>query len=176
MKLADHGRLLWGAVAEFVFGVVIFIAVHILTDESTRDIFIRASASDWLAVTGQVLFPAAVAIWITYVNIESSQFGDYLRYRQAAGAFHFVFAYPGLVFFGATISLIFAKSTELAFMPGIAIFLLAYSVAVFLVMILNIATVMRLYGVFRVELLREGHRVAYKDSGQTEGESSRQPN
>ena len=116
------------------------------------------TASDWLAVTGQVLFPAAVAIWITYVNIESTSFGDYLRYQGAARVFHFVFIYPSLVFFVTTVSLIVVKGTKFQFMTDFAVFLLAYCVAVFLVMVLNVATVMRLYGAFRMELEKDQRR------------------
>jgi hypothetical protein len=40
----------------------------------------------------------------------------------------------------------------------LVVFLLAYCIAVFLTMVLNVATVMRLYGAFRVELEKELHR------------------
>lgn len=158
MTFSDYGRLLWGALIELAFGVAIFVATNLLADEPVRTAFVRNTASDWLAVTGQVLFPAAVAVWITYVNIESSSFGDYLRYRFAAGAFHFSFAYPGFVFFAATVSLIFTKGTELTWMPALSVFLLAYSMAVFVAMVLNVATVMRLYGAFRAEMAKEQGR------------------
>lgn len=155
MKLAGYTRLLWGTFIEITFGVVLFIVICLITDDALRSSFLRDTASDWISVTGQVLFPAAVAIWITYVNIESSQFGDYLRYVKAAGPLHFGFAYPSLVFLATTIALIFTKGTKLAFMPNVAVFLLLYSTAVFFVMVLNVASLLRLYGGFRAELARE---------------------
>lgn len=158
MKQADYARLLWGAFTELTFGVVLFIVIYLITDDPLRSSFVRDTASDWISVTGQVLFPAAVAIWITYVNIESSQFGDYLRYVKAAGPLHFGFAYPSLVFLATTIVLIFTKGTKLAFMPNVAVFLLLYSTAVFFVMVLNVASLLRLYGGFRAELAREQNK------------------
>ncbi len=126
---------MWGGLIELAFGLAIFVATSLLAEEQVRTAFIRSTATDWLAVTGQVLFPAAVAVWITYVNIESSSFGDYLRFRNAAGAFHFGFAYPAFIFFAATVSLIFTKGTVLAWMPSLSVFLLAYSTAVFVTMV-----------------------------------------
>ena len=155
MKLADYGRLLWGSLTEFAFGAIIFVALSIFIDEPTRVAFLRETVSDWLALTGQVLFPAGVAIWITYVNIESTSFGDYLRYQGASRVFHFLFIYPSLVFFVASISLIVCKGSGFLFMTDLVVFLLAYCIAVFFTMILNVASVMRLYGAFRVELQRE---------------------
>lgn len=72
-------RLIWGFAVEVALGALIFLCVLFFTEEAARTKFLRDTATDWLAVSGQVLFPAAVAIWITYVNIESSSFGDYLR-------------------------------------------------------------------------------------------------
>ncbi len=40
----------------------------------------------------------------------------------------------------------------------LVVFLLAYCIAVFITMVLNVATVMRLYGAFRVELENELRR------------------
>lgn len=171
MKFADYSRLLWGSLVELTFGVVLFVAVTMFIDEPVRVAFFRETASDWLAVTGQVLFPAAVAIWITYVNIESTSFGDYLRYQGAARAFHLGFIYPSLVFFVTTIFLIVAKGTKFLFMPDLAVFLLAYCVAVFLAMVLNVATVIRLYGAFRMELEKEQRRANVAQAGPVSGQS-----
>ena len=155
MRFGDYSRLIGGVFVELLFGAILFFIVRMFTDEAPRVVFIRDTASDWIAVTGQVLLPASVAIWITYVNIESTNFGDYLRYRRAAGAFQFSFTYPCLVFFIATCSLIFTKGTKVSVMPDVSIFLMAYSVAVFFVMILNVGSVMRLYGAFRIEMEKE---------------------
>ena len=43
-------------------------------------------------------------------------------------------------------------------LADLVVFLLGYCIAVFLTMVLNVATVMRLYGAFRVELEKEVRR------------------
>ena len=155
MRRSDYGRFLWGAIVELIFGAVLFVALTMFIAEPIRVAFLRETATDLLAVTGQVLFPSAVAVWITYVNIESTSFGDYLRFQGAARAFHLGFIYPSLTFFATTVALIVIKGTKFLVMTDLVIFLLAYCVVVFFVMVLNVATVMRLYGAFRVELERE---------------------
>ena len=158
MRISDYGRVIWGALVEVAFGAVLFILALTFVDEPQRISFLRETVSDLLAVSGQVLFPASVAIWITYVNIESTNFGDYLRFQGAARVFHFGFVYPCLVFFTTTVSLIVVKGTKFLVFTDLVFFLLAYCIAVFLTMVLNVATVMRLYGAFRVELERELRR------------------
>ena len=148
-------RLIWGFGVELALGALIFLCVLFFTEEAARAKFLRDTATDWLAVSGQVLFPAAVAIWITYVNIESSSFGDYLRYQKASQPFHLAFIYPAVVFFTTTLALIFAKGTAVTNLPAIAVFLLGYSSVVFVSMILNVTAVMRLYGAFRLIVERE---------------------
>lgn len=158
MKISDYARVIWGALVEVVFGIVLSTIAFLFIDEAQRISFLKEAVSDLLAVTGQVLFPAAVAIWITYVNIESTNFGDYLRFKRAAQVFHLGFVYPCLVFFATTVSLIVFKGTKFTIFADVIVFLLAYCVAVFLTMVLNVATVMRLYGAFRVELENELRR------------------
>ena len=155
LHLSTRVRFLWGFAIELAFGIVILACAVIFTDDVVRIKFLRDTATDWLTVTGQVLFPASVAIWITYVNVESSRFGDYLRYRKASQPLHFTFAYPVVVFFVATLSLIFLKGTTLSIFPNLALFLLGYSGAVFLSMIFNVTSIMRLYGTFRGLVERE---------------------
>jgi hypothetical protein len=158
MKLSDYGRVIWGALVEVTFGAVLFVLAMTFVDEPQRISFLRETVSDLLSVTGQVLFPAAVAIWITYVNIESTNFGDYLRFQGAARVFHLGFIYPCLVFFATTVSLIVVKGTKFLLFTDLVVFLLAYCIAVFLTMVLNVATIMRLYGAFRVEFEKELRR------------------
>lgn len=167
MKITDYSRVIWGALVEVALGVVLFVLALILVDEPQRISFLRETVSDLLSVTGQVLFPAAVAIWITYVNIESTNFGDYLRFQRAARVFHLGFIYPCLVFFATTVSLIVVKGTKFSLLTDLVVFLLAYCIAVFLTMVLNVATVMRLYGAFRAELEKElrRDRVTQGDAG-----------
>lgn len=165
MKPTDYGRVIWGALVEVAFGALLFALAFISVDEPHRISFLRETVSDLISVTGQVLFPAAVAIWITYVNIESTNFGDYLRYQGATRVFHLSFIYPCLVFFTTTAFLIVIKGTKFLIFTDVVIFLLAYCIAVFFTMILNVASVMKLYGSFRVELAEELRRAATPQSG-----------
>ena len=158
MKISDYARVIWGAFVEIVFGMILATIAFLFIDEPQRISFLKETVSDFLSVSGQVLFPAAVAIWITYVNIESTSFGDYLRFKRAAQVFHIRFIYPCLVFFATTVSLIVFKGTKFTMFADLVVFLLAYCIAVFITMVLNVATVMRLYGAFRVELENELRR------------------
>ena len=158
MKISDYARVIWGALVEIVFGAALSTIAFLFVDEPQRISFLKETVSDFISVTGQVLFPAAVAIWITYVNIESTSFGDYLRFKRAAKIFHVGFIYPCLVFFATTISLIVFKGTKFMMFADLVVFLLAYCIAVFLTMVLNVATLMRLFGAFRVELEKELRR------------------
>jgi len=164
MKTSDYARVIWGALVEVVFGIVLSTIAFLFVDEPERISFLKETVSDLLSVSGQVLFPAAVAIWITYVNLESTSFGDYLRFKRAAQVFHLGFIYPCLVFFATTASLIVLKGTKFTMFADLVVFLLAYCIAVFLTMVLNVATVMRLYGAFRVGLEKEQSRVRALES------------
>lgn len=147
--------LVWGWLVELVLSVLLVLAVGWIWNAENVAAFLMATASDWLTVTGQVLFPASVAIWITYVNLASAEFGDYLRFINRERGFSAAFVFPVFVFFLSTISLIFYRGTNAAWLLWWIVFVLAYSTALTISLVGNLTSLVRLYGAFKGELRKE---------------------
>lgn len=162
MKVLSKASLaiLWGYAAELVLAAAITGLVLAFWDHASIDSFLAKTISDWLTVTGQVLFPAAVAIWITYVNLESSEFGDYLRHEKVEGAYSLAFRLPAIVFFSATIVLVVYRGVTIQPLLYVAVFLLSYSLALVLSLVSNVTAVIRLYRHFKIELECERLKIA----------------
>lgn len=154
--------VLWGYAVELVLAVCVSVLIWLVWDKPIVDGFFEQTISDWLTITGQVLFPAGVAIWITYVNLESSEFGDYLRHVGIEKAYSAAFVLPSVIFFLTSIVLITYKGTKTVTLSYASVFLLAYSLAMVFSLISNIAAVIRLYRQFKIELEREKRKEAGK--------------
>lgn len=145
----------WGYAVELALAVGISVFVWLLWDMPIIGGFFEQTVSDWLTVTGQVLFPAGVAIWITYVNLESSEFGDYLRHAGVEKAYSAAFVLPSTIFFLTTVVLIAYKGSKAAPLLYASVFLLSYALAMVFSLVSNITAVVRLYRQFQIALERE---------------------
>lgn len=154
MKLNKKSSLalMRGYISELTLALLLTLLLFCFLTSAQLAEFINKTSEEWFAITGQVLFPAALAIWATYVNLESGEFGDYLRYQNAAEKFQQVFSFPVFIFFFATLSLIFLKGVSTWWLVYPAIFLLNYSAILFVTMTRNLLDVIRLYGRFREQL------------------------
>ncbi len=150
--------VLWGYTVELALAFFVSVLVWLVWDKPIVDRFFEHTSSDWLTITGQVLFPAGVAIWITYVNLQSSEFGDYLRHVGVEKAYSAAFVLPSVVFFLTSIVLITYKGTKSVTLSHASVFLLAYSLAMVFSLISNTAAVIRIYRQFTIELERQKRR------------------
>ena len=129
--------------------------IWLIWDKPSIDQFFERTISDWLTITSQVLFPAGVAIWITYVNLETTEFGDYLNHTGVEKAYSAAFVLPSAIFFLTSVVLVAYKGSKIAILSYASVFLLAYSLAMAFSLISNTAAVIRLYRRFKIELERE---------------------
>lgn len=152
--------VLWGYAVELALAVCVSVWIWLVWGKASVEDFFELTASDWLTITGQVLFPAGVAIWITYVNLEASDFGDYLRHVGVEKAYSAAFILPSMAFFLTSVVLIAYKGSKTGALLYASVFLLAYSLAMVFSLISNTAAVIRLYRQFKIELDREKRKRA----------------
>lgn len=118
--------------------------------------FFKATVGDLLTILSQVMFPASVAVWISYVNIISGKFGDYIRHRGELEAFNWLFLVPIVVFAITSIALVFLRYSPGGFVATASLFLIVLSTLNLVTLVLNLTTIVRLYGAFRDELGKRG--------------------
>jgi hypothetical protein len=147
--------VLWGYAVELILAICLSVLIWLIWDKPTIDHFFELTISDWLTVTSQVLFPAGVAIWITYVNLETTEFGDYLNHAGVEKAYSAAFVLPSAVFFLTSTVMIAYKGSSIAMLSYASVFLLTYSLAMVFSLISNTAAVIRLYRRFKIEIERE---------------------
>lgn len=84
------------------------------------------TADEWNDVTG-LLFSVSIAIWLAYINIKSSSFGDYLVRRGDARVYDYAFTFPMPVLAATTVALISCRAATSSVIPLSAFALLVYS-------------------------------------------------
>lgn len=151
MKIAikEAGLIAWGYVAELILTLIIFYIFYLIFPESEINKFLNNIVSDLIGLVGPVLLPAGIAIWLTYANLESSRFGDYLRRIGKNNIFTLTFAYPIFVFLTTVVCLIFLKGSSYSPLYMISAFLTLYSFINVFTLVTNLTVVIRLYGDFK---------------------------
>jgi len=96
-----HFRIAWAYLIEVALAVGSYAFCWVVLGVPAIATYIGKTADEWDDLTAG-LFSAGVAIWLTFVNIQSTEFGDYLRFREKDGSYTFAFIAPMVVFFLTT--------------------------------------------------------------------------
>lgn len=154
-------KMLWGYVSELVLSGVVYGLLRIVFAADDLRSFTVSTASEWNDLTG-ILFTAALAIWITFVNIRAMRFGEYLHRIGAESNITAAFICAMAVFFCATIALISCTAIKRPEPAHMALFLLICSFVNTYTLIRNSTLLIKLYGKF--------NRLNIKASSESEGQ------
>lgn len=138
-------KIAWGYLSELVLSGVMFGLLWLVFGGETLRAFTAATANEWNDLTG-MLFSAALAIWITFVNIRAMPFGEYLHKIGAEKQITVAFICAMAVFFCATITLTVCAAVKRPEPAYAALFLLIYSLINTYTMIQNSTLLIKLYG------------------------------
>lgn len=138
-------KIAWGYLSELVLSGAMFGLLWLVFGGESIRAFTTATANEWNDLTG-MLFSAALAIWITFVNIRAMPFGDYLHRIGAEKQITVAFICAMAVFFCATITLTVCAAVKRPEPAYAAMFLLIYSLINTYTMIRNSTLLIKLYG------------------------------
>ncbi|WP_169978124.1 hypothetical protein [Tautonia rosea] len=140
-------RLIWGYISELVLASMAYGMLRILFAGEDLIAFTVSTASEWNDLTG-ILFSAALAIWITFVNIRAMPFGEYLHRVGAEKQITAAFVCAMAVFFCATVTLTACTAISRPEPAHAALFLLIYSLVNAYTLVRNSTLLIKLYGKF----------------------------
>lgn len=145
MTISLDFKIAWGYVSELVLSGLAYGLLRILFAEEDLRAFTVSTANEWNDLTG-ILFSAALAIWITFVNIRAMPFGEYLYRIGAETQITIAFICAMAVFFCATAALTTCTAINRPEPANIALFLLIYSFFNAYTLIKNSTLLVRLFG------------------------------
>ncbi len=146
-------KTFWIAMAgELLFSALLFAAILLVFEQPSLLGFMVKTAGDWITIASQVFFPASIAIWITFVNLEATKFGEYLRHFGNDLTFRLSFIFPVLLFALTCFILVLYKGIESPILANLAIFAIVYSGVALFILVRNVTEFMRIYGEFREQM------------------------
>lgn len=141
----------WAYVVEFILCVLVFVGIALVWDRTAVTRFIHDTAASWVELT-VTLFAASLAVWLTFVNIRATEFGDYLDQRESVGVYSTALIASMIVHFTSTVLMILNVGIQNAVVAGAGLFFLIYGVVNLLTLVRNSTGLIRLYSTFRREL------------------------
>ena len=151
--------ILWGYAVEIIGTGAVYGFTLLCIGVAPLTYFIYDTADEWNDLTG-ILFSAALAFWLTFINIRGSLFGDYLARTRGDAVYSRAFLTAMIVFFLATVALVVCKGIKHDAASHIAFILLIYSGINLVSMVKNATDLVGLYSAFKkgveVERLRLG--------------------
>ena len=158
MNRKESWTVLWGYAIEVFGAATLHVLALLLAGVSGLTRFIQDTADEWNDLTG-ILFSAALAIWLTFINLRGSIFGDYLAKQRGDSVYSRAFLTALISFFLATVSLILCKGVSNHFASHIAFFLIIYSGINLVSMVKNATDLVKLYSAFNrsVENIRSNN-------------------
>lgn len=138
-------KIVWGYVSELVLSGLTYGLLRVFFSGEDLRAFTVSTANEWNDLTG-ILFSAALAIWITFVNIRSMPFGEYLHRIGAETHITVAFICAMAVFFCATLTLTTCTAVKRPEPAHVALFLLIYSIINLYTLIKNSTLLVKLYG------------------------------
>lgn len=160
--------IVWGYLVELMLSGLLYAGAWWLWGFSAIHAFIEKTASEWAALTG-TLFAASLAIWLTFVNIRATSFGDYLDRQRAVGVYSAAFVTAMVVHLAATICLITAKGSQEMVVAQVALALMLYGGINLITLIRNASGLVTLYSTFRRKLREIQAKARDDECGSTEG-------
>ena len=142
--------VIWAYAKEpLLVGLVMGILLAIAGSPPIED-FVEKTGSQWANFTG-LLFAASVAVWISYVNITASAFGEYLRTKGALLVYSNAFASALVIFFVSTAILIISTAFKSSIIADAAMFMLIYSTVNLMTMVRNGSGLVRMYALYKAK-------------------------
>ena len=141
---------------ELFFSSLLFIVILLSVEQPSLMSFMAKTAGDWITIASQVFFPASIAIWITFVNLEATKFGEYLRHFENDVTFRLSFISPVLLFAATCFVLVLYKGTESSVLANLALFAVVYSGVALFILVRNVTEFMRIYGEYRKQMRSKG--------------------
>jgi hypothetical protein len=143
-------------IGELLFSSLLFAATLLVVEQSSLLSFVAKTAGDWITIASQVFFPASIAIWITFVNLEATKFGEYLRHFGNDVTFRLSFIFPVVLFALTCFVLVLYRGIESSILANLAIFAVVYSGVALFILVRNVTEFMRIYGEYRKQMRSKG--------------------
>jgi hypothetical protein len=153
----------WGYLIELVLAGLFYVMIWWLWGFAAIQTFLDKTATEWATLTG-ALFTASLAIWLTFVNIRATDFGDYLDSKRAVAVYSAAFITAMVVYLAGTICLIAVKGSSNIAVGRIGLGLMLYGGINLVTLVRNATGLVRLYGIFRRELRKAQARAYGEDA------------
>lgn len=151
--------IVWGYAIEIIGAGAVYGFTLLCAGFQPLSKFMQDTADEWNDLTG-ILFSAALAIWLTFINIRGSLFGDYLARKGGDAVYSRAFLTAMIAYFMSTVALITCKGIKYEAVSHIAFSLLIYSGINLVSMVKNATDLVRLYSAFNrgleIERIRLG--------------------
>ncbi len=155
-----------GYAIEFIGTAAAYGLIRVVWNGKQVTDFVHATCDEWNDLTG-ILFSAALAVWLTFINIRGSLFGDYLAREQGDAVFSRAFLTAMIGFFLATASMIVTRGIKSDYMAHAAMLLLIYSGFNLVSMMSNATDLIKLYSEFKRVLEIEKAKLDRQAAGQS---------
>lgn len=169
MSWRDRLNILWGYAVEVVASSILHSIAIFTFGISAITTFVHETCDEWNDLSG-ILFSAALAVWLTFVNIRGSLFGDYLAKKRGDDVYSRAFLTSMVAFFLTTVAMIFVRGVKANLVAHLALWLLIYSFLNLYSMIKNSTDIIRLYSAFKRGLEIERLRLEERDQLRANGD------
>ncbi|MEW4568019.1 hypothetical protein AB1L88_09150 [Tautonia sp. JC769] len=151
MTIKISWAIFWGYAVEVIGTAAMYGLARVFVSIEQLSAFIQSTWAEWNDLTG-ILFSAALAVWLTFINIRGSLFGDYLARKQDDRVYSRAFLTAMIAFFFATAALNMVGGIKNDIMAHAAFILLIYSTFNLFSMMKNATDLIRLYSAFKKQV------------------------
>ena len=158
MSWRDRMTIFWGYAIEIIASTVVHGIAITAFGIPAITAFVQETCDEWNDLSG-ILFSAALAVWLTFIIIRGSLFGEYLAKHRSDDVYSRAFLTSMIVFFLMTVAMIFARGIKSNIVAHVSLWLLIYSFLNLYSMIKNSTDIIRLYSAFKRGLDTERIRI-----------------
>ena len=137
-------KVIRGYINIIVLTILLIVILHMIWSGKNIIDFINNTATEWASLAG-IIFTVSIAMWLTYVNVSATEFGDYLRLKKAAEHYSNALLFQIIVHFTTTVMLIIALGVSNSLIATISMYLLMFSLVNIITMMNNARDLMKLY-------------------------------
>src|SRR4051794_2247930 len=94
--------IIWGYLSEMLLAAALYGLNFWLVGSASISFFIQKTGVAWANFTG-VLFAASLTVWVAFINITATDFGEYLRKKNVYFVYSIAFVTALLSFFASTL-------------------------------------------------------------------------
>jgi hypothetical protein len=141
----------WSYAIEVILAALVYIVLAYLCGVGMLSEFVKETGSAWANMTG-VLFAASLTIWVAFINITTTDFGGYLRFKGVYGLYSTAFVFAMFTFFLVTGLLITATASWMHIaVRNATLGILIFSAINVVTLVRNATGLVRAHAVFREE-------------------------